>query len=168
MRHLPLKKDDEAVSAVISTILMVAITVVLAATAFVLIADVGKESTVAPLAIGMRSDETQDRLEVVSSAGGANWNRIAVRVTSNIGGGTIYMGSSAASGYFNEAASTSGADISTQTPVSDSSASMSGGDYIEFCRSGGASGEAVIMVLDIEAGAVISEYRLLSLEPGSC
>ena len=168
MRRRGFQRGDEAVSAVISTILMVAITVVLAATAFILVADIGNNNTKPPVAIGMRSDDTTDRIMVISSSQGADWANLAVRVVSNSGGGTIFLGSSAAGGYFNEAATLSGVDIASQTAVSTVPAPVSGADYMEFCRSGGTASPITVAVVDTRSGSLISEYSFLNLRPGTC
>ena len=71
-------RDEDAVSPVIAVILMVAITVVLAATVFVLVSDIGKNAGQAPMNMGITNSETDDNL-VVTSAGTGDWDAIELR-----------------------------------------------------------------------------------------
>lgn len=73
--------EEEAVSPVIAVILMVAITVVLAATVFVLVSDIGGQQNVAP-SFNLAKDESADRLTVQSGAENANWNRLQISFSS--------------------------------------------------------------------------------------
>lgn len=69
--------DEEAVSPVIAVILMVAITVVLAATVFVLVQDIGGEISDAP-AIGWTQDTSEKTLMVTSIEAGHTWGQFNV------------------------------------------------------------------------------------------
>lgn len=71
------KQNDEAVSPVIGVILMVAITVVLAAVVFVLVSNLGADSETAP-AISWNKDEATDRLTVVTASSNADWQRLEI------------------------------------------------------------------------------------------
>jgi flagellin-like protein len=76
---------DDAVSPVIAVILMVAITVVLAATVFVLVSDIGGNTANSAPSISWTSDEGQDKLVVSTAAQNADWNRLTVQVDSCTG-----------------------------------------------------------------------------------
>lgn len=163
--------SDEAVSPVISTILMVAITVVLAATAFVLVADVGGQTGKAPPAIGLRADDNLDRLVVTSAAQGADWARLAIVQTSFGGTGTIHVGSSLADGYQNEPAGTGGGNPATPggVPISPDPEPITAGEYLEFCRSaGGNDGALTVSVKDVSANALLGSFTFLSVDPTGC
>jgi flagellin-like protein len=67
------KQNDEAVSPVIGVILMVAITVVLAAVVFVLVSNLGKGSEKAPN-LSFNKDSSARTLTVVQSDPGVNWD----------------------------------------------------------------------------------------------
>lgn len=163
---------DEAVSPVISTILMVAITVVLAATAFVLVADVGGQTGKAAPAIGLRADDNLDRLVVTSAAQGADWARLAIMQTSFGGTGTIYVGTSATDGdgYQNEPAAPTGPNnIATEVAISTETEPITAGQYLELCRSaGGNDGALTVTIKDVSANALIGSFTFLSVDPTGC
>lgn len=158
--------SDEAVSPVISTILMVAITVVLAATAFVLVADVGGQTGKAPPAIGLRADDNLDRLSVTSAAQGADWKRLSILRTSFGGTSIVYVGNSGDNtGYQNEAAAASGGDIATEVPISPDPEPITAGEYLEFCRSStGTDGALTVSIKDVSANALLGSFTFLSVD----
>jgi flagellin-like protein len=72
------KANDEAVSPVIGVILMVAITVVLAAVVFVLVSNLSKTSNSAPQ-VSFSADDTARTLTVVSAPAPAiNWSDVSI------------------------------------------------------------------------------------------
>lgn len=162
---------DEAVSPVISTILMVAITVVLAATAFVLVADVGGQTGKAAPAIGLRADDNLDRLVVTSAAQGADWARLAIMQTSFGGTGTIHVGTDAVPafpgdppGYQNEPAASTGGNIATEVPITSTTDPITAGEYLELCRSaGGNDGALTVSLKDVSANVLIGSFTFLSV-----
>lgn len=74
------KQNDEAVSPVIGVILMVAITVVLAAVVFVLVSNLGGDSNTAP-AISWNKQETSNTLSVVTASSNADWSNLQYSCT---------------------------------------------------------------------------------------
>lgn len=164
---------DTAVSPVIGVILMVAITVVLAATVFVLVSDLGDTGD-APPALAFYKDETRDRLEVASADKGADWDRLAVKVVqckqSEIGvggvttGARIVMGTvsanhvnvaatAASTSYLNTAASTGGdvtCGAAILVEVTDAAAPMIAGDFIEFCNESNTAAGAEASFVDVQ------------------
>lgn len=71
-------KDKAAVSPVIAVVLMVAITVVLAAVVFVLVSDIGQTNPPSP-SMGFAKDESRDELVVTSvSRNGMVWDEFRV------------------------------------------------------------------------------------------
>lgn len=86
------RMKDEAVSPVIAVILMVAITVVLAATVFVLVADIGEVNDPAP-AMAFSRDESKDQLVLISSEPGLVWSDFTftgcVAPTGNVTAGQV-------------------------------------------------------------------------------
>jgi flagellin-like protein len=70
------KQNDEAVSPVIGVILMVAITVVLAAVVFVLVSNLGKGSEKAPN-VSFNKDSSAGHLTVVQADPGHTWAEFA-------------------------------------------------------------------------------------------
>lgn len=67
------KQNEEAVSPVIGVILMVAITVVLAAVVFVLVSNLGKGSEAAP-SLSFNKDSSAHTLTVVKADSGLTWD----------------------------------------------------------------------------------------------
>jgi archaeal type IV pilus assembly protein PilA len=104
------KQNDEAVSPVIGVILMVAITVVLAAVVFVLVSNLGKGSEKAPN-VSFNKDSSARTLTVVQADPGVTWDDFTASGTCSP---TINGGAYAAS--------------STDT--------VSGGDVIGGCTAG--------------------------------
>ena len=177
-------KNDEAVSPVIGVILMVAITVVLAAVVFVLVSNLGKGSGSAAPNIQFSKDDTTDRLVITTAESGANWNRISVRVTSctqAADNNIINLGTVEGTTHgklHNEDATTSGGDLNaaatgtscgggSAVAVTSTSAAISAGDYLDFCA-GPTSlttlpTNVVIQVTDTVANSVLGEHTFANI-----
>jgi flagellin-like protein len=161
----PFSSSDVGVSAVISTILMVAVTVVLAATAFVLVADVGGHSATSAPSLGFRVDDNLDRLSISAAAQNADWSRLRIEKLSFKGTGAVYVGNGA-SPFFNEAAAVGSGDLTSPLMATMTTAKIAAGDYLEFCRaSAGAQGAFQVRITDTVANAVIADYSMLDLHP---
>ncbi len=154
---------EVAVSPVISTILMVAITVVLAATAFVLVADVGGNVTEPAPNIGLSSDDVADQIQVSIADPKANWDRIALQVKSNGGSDPIRLGSSTIA-VVNEPAEAGGVLIANRVDIVQGSLPMAGGDFLQFCRQGASDGPVVIQVVDIVTNTLMGTYEFAGFE----
>ena len=148
------RKAEAAVSPVISTILMVAITVVLAATAFVLVAGVGQDATEPAPNVGLRIDDVLDQLSVTQADQKADWNRIAVAIASHdCGACQIFVGSSA--GPISEPGASDGLEIIGNTDLISTDRPIAGGDFLGFCRVGGVVGPVEIKLIDVVSNAVV-------------
>ena len=76
-------EGDEAVSAVIGVILMVAITVAIAATVYVYVSGmIGVQQTIPT--VQMLASEDVDRLSVINTDAELNWTTIAIRSTHDV------------------------------------------------------------------------------------
>jgi len=76
-------EGDEAVSAVIGVILMVAITVAIAATVYVYVSGmIGVQQKVPT--VQMLADEDDDRLSVINTDADVYWDNLAIRVTADV------------------------------------------------------------------------------------
>jgi hypothetical protein len=141
---------------------MVAVTVVLAATAFVLVADVGGNATKPAPEVGITHDDVADRIEIVTAATDANWKRITLKVADD--GTDLVLGS--ASGIVNEPAAAGGmAMVSGNNNLLDTDLAMAGGDFLSFCRDGGTDGAVEIRILDEDSNAIIgTTYRFAGIE----
>ena len=78
-------KDEEAVSAVIGVILMVAITVAIAATVYVYVSGMMGGSTQRTPSITFTMDESANTLTVVSADSGVAWSDIFMNATADVG-----------------------------------------------------------------------------------
>lgn len=76
MPEIPRKMDTQAVSPVIAVILMVAITVVLAATVFVLVSDIGAPPAAPTLSF--REDTANRNLTVIQAQTGLTWGEFTI------------------------------------------------------------------------------------------
>ena len=78
------RKTDEAVSPVIGVILMVAITVVLAAVVFVLVSNLSKNSNTAAPNITFNQDQSGHKLTIVSADASASWANVKATVSCSL------------------------------------------------------------------------------------
>lgn len=132
---------------------MVAITVVLAATAFVLVADVGGESTKPVLQIGLEADDVNDRLEVKQAGPNANWKRVTLLIAKDDGVGSIFVGNSV--GVIDQPADLSGLElVGDRVDITDDSIAMTGGQVLFFCRDGGGEGLFEVQIFDEETNGI--------------
>lgn len=91
-RNRDLDVDENAVSPVIAVILMVAITVVLAATVFVLVSDIDKNNASPAPQIAWREDQQADTLTVQQAPTGLVWSSFTVNGCTTIPTGTLDAG----------------------------------------------------------------------------
>jgi flagellin-like protein len=128
------KQNDEAVSPVIGVILMVAITVVLAAVVFVLVSNLGKGTEAAPN-LGATSDDTNSKIQINTAPNGLTWDKFKLKADKAV---VSYLNHAADGG------ATSGTDLAANTPTAagTSSQTVSGGDYFAFCGGTIATGAA--------------------------
>lgn len=127
--------EDEAVSPVIAVILMVAITVVLAATVFVLVSDIGNQSNTSQPPVSWGMDEVQDRWSVSQAPNQVSWASYSMRsatgnlyVALNVAASTTVTGTSGSI-----LVDSDGVELNT---VSFENKNLGAGDYLEFCISG--------------------------------
>ena len=156
------RANDEAVSPVIGVILMVAITVVLAAVVFVLVSNLGKGNQSAPT-FALQRDDATDRLSVTSADSDADWNRLAVKITSTVPAGACVSGNqdvqaATCAADADAFAATTGTNLDADnTELTGTANLMSAGEYIEFCATALASGVTVVVV-DTTANSVIGTF----------
>lgn len=138
-----------------------------AASVFMLASDIGSETAEPAPVVSFSYDETMDRIQVLSSASGADWSRLTVGLTqAPSNGATVNVGADDGDDtYVNEAAfaGTSANNVlaSSGTSLSSSYRSISGGDFIEFCGSQATS--AIIEVRDQVANSVLYRVSLSSI-----
>lgn len=134
----------------IAVILMVAITVVLAATVFVLVSDINPGNQPSP-AVSYTVDDTADRISVQTAGPKADWARLEI-------------GSDVATLKFRfnaDASNAAGTAIPTGTyvRVTSTSAQMKAGDFLDFCSTSGTP-DAKITLRDSTANAIVGEFKL--------
>ncbi len=133
-------KEKAGVSPIIAIILMVAITVVLAATIYVWVSGFGGSGSSTP-AISCSPDNVNDKLVVSSCDTGINWTDISIKVTS---GATVNISCSAGTihGTGTSAINSNGAFVSigddTKVAVPSGSLLMHAGDEITVESGSGA------------------------------
>lgn len=145
------READEAVSPVIGVILMVAITVVLAAVVFVLVSDLGDTGDSAP-ELGFTRDEQDDELTVSKADPGLNWTEFEIRASEAVE-------------YTVNGANTNGLTANTAETVA--SVDVQGGDVFAFC--GGVTGTGVaktdvtIVIRHKESNSQIGSYEFTTI-----
>lgn len=154
-------ETDEAVSPVIAVILMVAITVVLAATVFVLVSDIGSQTGKTAPAFSLTQDETLDRLSISSAASGADWNRLELtsdpaNVRCNTNGQAIAVPVAPNAACVVATAGTF-VDITTATDP------MTAGEFLDLCVTPAATTTFKITLRDVNANQIMGEWTFLSL-----
>ncbi len=142
-----LAKAEDAVSPVIGVILMVAITVVLAAVVFVLVSDLGSDSN-APSAVKFQKDEGTDRIKVISAESTADWDNLQVKADQT---GLEFELNAAADGVNGTAITTALANIASATDP------MSAGEYLELCGTAGIVNDVTLTLIDAAANQIMAE-----------
>lgn len=150
---------DDAVSPVIAVILMVAITVVLAATVFVLVQDLSGKQSVAP-SVNFQVNDSLDRIEVVSASTTADWNRLEISTNQSTVNFTRNADVAAATG-------TAVRPNNTWIDITSTVLSMNAGDFLDLCgrNDAGTGNEAradvKLQIRDISANQVIADNLLV-------
>lgn len=155
-------------SPVIAVILMVAITVVLAATVFVMSSEIGSQSSDTAPTIGFKIDESADRLVATTAGPEADWARLGARIQSQGTTGppipTIYIGTDPAGGYQNEGALATGLALSGSTTpfISTTTDPIGAGEYLEFCSSA-AETFVKVLIIDLPASFTVGAYQFVDI-----
>ncbi|MBI2077824.1 MAG: type IV pilin N-terminal domain-containing protein [Euryarchaeota archaeon] len=144
-----LYRAEDAVSPVIAVILMVAITVVLAATVFALVSDLGGKGQKNAPHIAFAQDETKDMLSVTASGVGANWNRVSIKAPFD--GGAYFD----ADGTSNDASLTLAAG--TFAPVGPNNIPVKPSDKLCFWSTDGAQSNVRFEIRDEVASMAIGQ-----------
>lgn len=147
---------DEAVSPVIGVILMVAITVVLAAVVFVLVSNLSKSGQKAP-DVAFSTDETADRITIVTAQNELKYSDFEYKVSQDVQAKRNAAPSSAAAdfksaagGYGTWAADTEDFDA---------------GDYLEFCgKTGNINTPTTFQFRHIDSNTVVYETVLNTIQ----
>ena len=141
--------SDDAVSPVIGVILMVAITVVLAAIVFVLVGGLGSDRGDTQL-LGMTQNEGDDSMAIARAPPGYDWNDYDIRVVEPATGV-----------HFARNAAATGADPTlSNTYQSLGSGVVVASDYISLCADVPVVG-VTVQIRDVNANSIVnvSEFR---------
>jgi len=149
---------DDAVSPVIAVILMVAITVVLAATVFVLVSDIGSNTSKNAPAISWSESESDDNWKISQAPNSVKWTDFEIKA------------SDAAAGYLFGAAITAAADCGgaggcdiggadTYEAVSGATGNLEGGQSLYFCG----SADTTFTLRHVPTNSVANDFSFASL-----
>ena len=151
-----LEADEHAVSAVIGVILMVAITVAIAATVYYYVTTMMPKTGGSAPSFQLSKDETEDKLVVVQAGEGADWARIGIFTDST----NIHY---ALNGTVSNSPDN---EVSTQpgnpSMIKTTQTLMNAGDYLAF-RAESAAQNVKITVKDTVSNQIIGSYTFLSI-----
>ncbi|HLF16183.1 MAG TPA: type IV pilin [Candidatus Thermoplasmatota archaeon] len=151
------RNAEEAVSPVIGVILMVAITVVLAAVVLVLVNNLSKNSSDTAPNISASEDEVVDQVQVNSADPDADWNRLAIHTTQT----TVVR--FALNGNANTGSGAVSTDSNAATPVTTTSNPIGAGEYLDFCGASAILTPTTITVIDTAVNQKIGDYTFSSI-----
>lgn len=171
---------DEAVSPIVSTLLMVALTVVLVVAILMVISGYSTDGSSAPAAVAWTMDDDADRIILRSAQGHSDWARLAVHVaecdqSADYSVGRVGATEGISNGkYFNEPADPSGAALNegapgascgsgVLVPLADALAPAWADDYLEFCADGGPMSTVTIEIVDTAANAMIHKATFIGI-----
>lgn len=157
-----LAANKEAVSPVIAVILMVAITVVLAATVFVLVSDIGTNTSKTQPSMGWNDDEVNDEWKVNQAPKQVTWPAYSIKadglldpadtVTLTLNPGPVDAPTLDFSG-----------DYVTLEGTGWTGTQIEGGDVLSFC-SNAEQTDLTITLLHIDSNAVAHQYVFLNVD----
>ena len=152
-------EGDEAVSAVIGVILMVAITVAIAATVYVYVSGmIGVQQKVPT--VQMLADEDDDRLSVINTDADVYWDNVAIRSTATVhiwinGEVTGAQGYNlTADTYFN---------VSSSAITGDAHILVHGSDFIDIEGASGSLSDVTITIIHDDTDTTLGTYTYSSI-----
>ena len=154
---------DEAVSPVIAVILMVAITVVLAATVFVLVSDIGSNTSQQGPQMGWAESEPDDEFTITQGPSQVNWDEFEIKCSAPgtecaTGAGTIVFA-------LNAQAATGGTDLDVNYQPVSTAIAVEGGDSINFCNDVAATGadDVKITIRHAPSNSIAQEFTFSNI-----
>jgi hypothetical protein len=167
------KADEHAVSAVIGVILMVAITVAIAATVYYYVTTMMPKSGSTSPTFSLRVDDQVDRLIVTSADPAADWNRLGM--TTNKGANLVYFAlnaqvddgptDGAMSGEVGEVGTAVATSGTTPTEICIATDLMSATEYLDFEYDGTGIGgtDVQITLIDTSSNQEIGTYSITTI-----
>lgn len=154
-----LEADEHAVSAVIGVILMVAITVAIAATVYYYVTTMMPKTGGSAPSFQLSKDETEDKLVVVQAGEGADWARIGIFTDSTT---TIKY---ALNGSVNSGSTNVSTQPGNPSMIATTQTLMNAGDYLAFRATSAAAQNVKITLKDTVSNQIIGSYTFLSIAP---
>ena len=152
------KENEDAVSAVIGVILMVAITVAIAATVYVYVSgSIGVQQTVPTLQ--MMAIENVDRLSILNTDTDLNWTTFAIRSTAAV---SIYINGEADAGNCLNLTANEYHKF-TMSDISSSSGIIHGSDFIDIEGTSGNLVDVTITAIHDETDTTLEIYTFSSI-----
>lgn len=178
IRNPSVRSDETAVSPVLATILLVVITLAVAATVFAFLDPSGESAKSVP-AISWKLDETLDRLTVVTAAKDADWNRIAAQSSScvqNAPSTVVNLGSAAnlynveavdgasAANDLNQSGAGSACGPASRKTITDDLTPIRAGDFLDFCASPVSALDVQIELVDRTAPTLFLKTKFVDVQ----
>ncbi len=151
-------EGDEAVSAVIGVILMVAITVAIAATVYVYVSGMIGVQQQVPV-VQMLASEDNDRLSVINTDSTLNWTTLAIRSTAAV---SIYInGEVNAGNAINLSANEYHKFV--MGDISGSSGSIHGSDFIDVEGTSDNLVDVTVTIIHDDTDTTLGTYKFSSI-----
>ena len=149
---------EDAVSAVIGVILMVAMTVAIAATVYIYVSgSIGVQKTVPT--VQMMAIENTDRLSILNTDTDLNWTSFAIRSTAPV---SIYINGEADAGNCLNLTANEYHKF-TMSDISSSSGIIHGSDFIDIEGTSGNLADVTITVIHDDTDTTIEIYAFSSI-----
>ena len=153
-------EGDEAVSAVIGVILMVAITVAIAATVYVYVSGmIGVQQKVPT--VQLLADEDDDRLAVINTDSDVYWDNLAIRSTADVW--ITVNGEVPAGGGYNLTADTYYNISAAAFLTAAAHVLVRGSDFIDVEANGGPHSDVTITIIHDDTDTTLGTYTYSSL-----
>jgi flagellin-like protein len=149
------KANDEAVSPVIGVILMVAITVVLAAVVFVLVSNLSKGNDAAPT-MGITADDSANKFTINTAPNGLNYGQFNLKSDKDV----RFLKNAIPASATGTALAAGVAKVvdATATP-----ATITGGDFFGLCGTGGAQTSVTIQLIHVATSRQVYSHTFPSI-----
>lgn len=151
---------NQAVSAVIGVVIMVAVTVTIGAVAYAYFNGlIGGGQTTVP-AMSLEINDQTDRLSVSNADPDADWSRLYIFLKQSPGGNHIYFHQNADATITDPEI---GVGPENQVRVTTASAIMSAGEYLDF-KASAPSQIVTIILVDGPSNSIIQEYLFQKID----
>jgi flagellin-like protein len=161
------RSEEEAVSAVIGVILMVAITVAIAATVYYYVTVMMPAGETTTPTFQLTREETLDRLVVTQADEEADWDRLSIYLEEDVvlpvTSIDFDLNANAAEGVGSLTTGGTSGKLKATNGFAGTANLMSAGEFIEFAAVGGAATEITVIIVDDVANQVIGSYTFIDI-----